>query len=264
MLAKNRRFADLQFIKNEVILFLYHHYRTFWISGAVFCLWTCFSILSRKNFYERQAAVSFCRLDGYVVMDSITIKALVLFPVAVYFFSVCLNSTSLQMIIRKCSRKEVFGMLERVVIILAFYLTVIIVASSFVTGLAFCENGCNWTQTGSVFWYEMEQTAGNVPGDVRVMLLAGLSGMLDYSLFGYVYLLVGYCCDQKYLAYLLEVGIALCLFGFRDFIPFDGIGYPQWICWNWLPYIWKIIGILGLRGICCRWITKKDFLGGGL
>ena len=259
MLVKNRKFTDLRVVKNEFMFCVQNNYRAFLISGILFFLWTFFSILSKKNFYEQQIHVGFCRLDGYVVMDTIVVKALVLFPVALYLFSIVLTNTSAQLIIRKRSRKSVLDMQKRSMIFLSLYLMVVEAAVITLVGAVFCEVDGNWTQDYSVFWYEMEHILAEMPNYANVILQFCFSSFLDYRVLGYLYLLIGYCCGKKYFAYLSEVVLAVCLFGLRDHINLDGIRYEQWILWSWSPYLWKIVCLTGLSFACRRMITRKDF-----
>ena len=259
MLVKKEKSFDLRAVKNEFRFCFIKNCRVFVLAGIIFFTWVFFSILLKKRFYEEQIHVNFCQLDGYVLMDNIVMKGWVLFPVALYLFSVFVEPATYQFLIRKSSRVIILRTEEWKIVILSLYLIVVQVITIYTICTILCKNGCNWMQNYSVFWFETGQIIKDIPSYGYVVFRYCLNNFLDYLLLGYIYILIGYCYNCKRIAYLIEVVIVVFRIGIRDYLSVDGVWYSQWISWDYSMHIYKLVLLIGLLVVCKKTIMRKDF-----
>lgn len=259
MLVKKEKSFDFW---TEFKFSLIKNRRIFIMSGIVFSAWVFFSILSKKKFYEEQIHVFFCQLDGYVLMDNIVMKGWVLFPIAIYLFSIFIEPSSCQFLIRKTSRANILKIEEWKIVILSLYLILVQVITIFTICTVLCEERCNWMQNYSVFWYETGHTIKEAPIFAYVVFRFCLCNFCDYILLGFIYLLIGYGFNQKYMAYIIEIIIVVLRIGFRDYIGVDGVWFSQWISRSYSAQIYQIVLLIGLIVACKKIIKRKDFYCG--
>jgi hypothetical protein len=249
LLGTKEIIADFNRIRTKIIL----------VSVLTIC-WTVFSIATKRQFYEQQLSVQFSRIDGYVLMDNVVMKGWVLIPLAIFLFSSILENESIQFLIRKQSRVNVLCYESIKIFLLSIYLTIIEMFSIEITNMILCTEKMNWSNKYSVFWLETGQTFDVIGIDyILVMLLFFITTVIGLVLFGMLFLVTSYCCNQQKLPYLICIIAIILRIEFRDLIGQYGIQYKQWLGWDKGKILLQILIVVCLILIARKLILRKDF-----
>ena len=260
MLERKKKFTDVSNSKYEIYFSFMKNRRMLIVAGLLVFLWNFFSVFTLKQSFD-QHHVTFCELDGFVVMDAISIKGWVLFPIAIYMFSAMLDRVHLQTLIRKKTRTDILRVQFGKICVLAVYLTIVQIVAIKLSAKVMGVIPANWTEQYSVFWMQTGTTLQKSPGEMQVILSFIISCLLNYGILGLIYMVIGFCGGQRYVAYVIELILLVIQIGYRDFIRADGIQYVQWIKWNCMGWIVRLMFCLLLAIVGGKIVKRKDFYG---
>lgn len=199
--------------------------------------------------------------DPFVIMDFIVMKGWVLYPLAFFLFANFSDNLSNQFTIRKTFRSQILiGEIIKVVL-LSIYMTVVKVVSIELVCLGICNVKVNWTQRYTVFWLFTEKTMSENPSYGLVIACFCLSTVTGYLILGLIYLLVGYCCNQRNLAFLIGIIVVVLRIGLRDYVGQAGIQYDQWLEWDVKKSVFKLVLVIGMVLMGIKLIKRKDYYG---
>lgn len=224
-------------------------------------LWTTFSILSMKKYFQEQYGLLFSRADGFVIMDSITIKGWVLFPIAFCLCAKFMEKESAQYIIRKKKRSYIWYAESISILFISLYLTIIESVSVLITVFSVCRVNINWDERKSVFWNETGRVLEETVLFSEVAISYFITTTVSFFLLGIFTGVVKRFTDNLLLTYVIVIAAIVLRIEMRDLIPVHGIEYGQWLS---VQHAWfyLCVGVTVLLLVVGRWLVeRKDLYG---